>query len=229
MWSVKEEDDTHVVFMLVSPDGDQGFPGEVKIEVSYTVTEENELKIHYYAIPDQDTLLNMTNHSYFNLAGHASGTACNAKVWLDADAFTETDAELIPTGTVIPVEGTPMDFREGKKVAKEIGADYKPLKLAGGYDHNWVLNGSGFRKVASAESEETGIKMEVYTDLPGIQFYSGNFLAGAKGKEGAVYGKGCGICFETQYFPDAIHKDNFESPITKAGEVYDTTTTYRFC
>ena len=95
--------------------------------------EENELKIHYYAIPDQDTLLNMTNHSYFNLAGHASGTACNAKVWLDADAFTETDAELIPTGTVIPVEGTPMDFREGKKVAKEIGADYKPLKLAGGY------------------------------------------------------------------------------------------------
>ena len=227
--SVKEEDDTHVVFMLVSPDGDQGFPGEVKIEVSYTVTEENELKIHYYAIPDQDTLLNMTNHSYFNLAGHASGTACNAKVWLDADAFTETDAELIPTGTVIPVEGTPMDFREGKKVAKEIGADYKPLKLAGGYDHNWVLNGSGFRKVASAESEETGINMEVYTDLPGIQFYSGNFLAGAKGKEGAVYGKGCGICFETQYFPDAIHKDNFESPITKAGEVYDTTTTYRFC
>ena len=108
--------------------------------------------------------MNMTNHSYFNLAGHASGTACNAKVWLDADAFTETDAELIPTGTVIPVEGTPMDFREGKKVAKEIGADYKPLKLAGGYDHNWVLNGSGFRKVASAESEETGIKMEVYTD-----------------------------------------------------------------
>ena len=99
MWSVKEEDDTHVVFMLVSPDGDQGFPGEVKIEVSYTVTEENELKIHYYAIPDQDTLLNMTNHSYFNLAGHASGTACNAKVWLDADAFTETDAELIPTAT----------------------------------------------------------------------------------------------------------------------------------
>ena len=229
MWSVKEEDDTHVVFMLVSPDGDQGFPGEVKIEVSYTVTEENELKIHYYAIPDQDTLLNMTNHSYFNLAGHASGTACNVKVWLDADAFTETDAELIPTGMVIPVEGTPMDFREGKKVAKEIGADYKPLKLAGGYDHNWVLNGSGFRKVASAESEEKGIKMEVYTDLPGIQFYSGNFLAGAKGKEGAVYGKGCGICFETQYFPDAIHKDNFESPITKAGEVYDTTTTYRFC
>lgn len=229
MWDVKEEDDTHVVFALVSPDGDQGFPGEVKIEVSYTITEENELKIHYHAIPDQDTLLNMTNHSYFNLSGHASGTAWNAKVWIDADAFTETDAELIPTGTVVPVEGTPMDFRKEKVVEKEIGADYTPLKLAGGYDHNWVLNGKGFRKAASAESEETGIKMEVYTDLPGIQFYSGNFLAGSKGKEGAVYEKGYGICFETQYFPDAIHKENFESPITKAREVYDTTTVYKFC
>ena len=229
MWDVKEEDDTHVVFALVSPDGDQGFPGEVKIEVSYTITEENELKIHYHAIPDQDTLLNMTNHSYFNLSGHASGTAWNAKVWIDADAFTETDAELIPTGTVVPVEGTPMDFRKEKVVEKEVGADYTPLKLAGGYDHNWVLNGKGFRKAASAESEETGIKMEVYTDLPGIQFYSGNFLAGSKGKEGAVYEKGYGICFETQYFPDAIHKENFESPITKAGEVYDTTTVYKFC
>ena len=208
IWDVKEEDDTHVVFALVSPDGDQGFPGEVKIEVSYTITEENELKIHYHAIPDQDTLLNMTNHSYFNLSGHASGTAWNAKVWIDADAFTETDAELIPTGTVVPVEGTPMDFRKEKVVEKEIGADYTPLKLAGGYDHNWVLNGKGFRKAASAESEETGIKMEVYTDLPGIQFYSGNFLAGSKGKEGAVYEKGYGICFETQYFPDAIHKEN---------------------
>ena len=229
MWDVKEADDTHIVFAIVSPDGDQGFPGEVKIEVSYTVTEENELKIHYYATPDQDTLLNMTNHSYFNLAGHASGTAWNAKVWLDADTFTETDGELIPTGKVVSVEGTPMDFRKEKVVAEEIGEDYTPLKLAGGYDHNWVLNGTGFRKVAQAESEETGIKMEVYTDLPGIQFYSGNFLAGSKGKDGAVYEKGYGICFETQYFPDAIHKENFESPITKAGEVYDTTTVYKFC
>ena len=229
MWNVKEEDDTHVVFALLSPDGDQGFPGEVKIEVSYTVTEENELKIHYYAVPDQDTLLNMTNHSYFNLSGHASGTAWDEKVWLDADAFTETDGELIPTGKVIPVAGTPMDFRKEKVVEKEIGADYEPLKLAGGYDHNWVLNGSGFRKVASAASDKTGIKMEVYTDLPGIQFYSGNFLAGSKGKEGAIYEKGYGICFETQYFPDAIHKENFESPIVKAKEVYETTTVYKFC
>ena len=229
MWKVKETADDHITFELDSPDGDQGYPGAVHIEVTYTLTEDNAVKIAYHAVPDADTLINMTNHSYFNLSGHASGTAWNAKVWIDADAFTETDAELIPTGTVVPVEGTPMDFRKEKVVEKEIGADYTPLKLAGGYDHNWVLNGKGFRKAASAESEETGIKMEVYTDLPGMQFYSGNFLAGSKGKEGAVYEKGYGICFETQYFPDAIHKENFESPITKAREVYDTTTVYKFC
>ena len=230
LWNADMKDgENAVVFSYNSPDGENGFPGNLKISVTYTLKNDNSLQISYDGISDKKTIINMTNHSYFNLAGHDAGSICDEKMMIDADAFTETDAELIPTGTVIPVEGTPMDFREGKKVAKEIGADYKPLKLAGGYDHNWVLNGSGFRKVASAESEETGIKMEVYTDLPGIQFYSGNFLAGAKGKEGAVYGKGCGICFETQYFPDAIHKDNFESPITKAGEVYDTTTTYRFC
>ena len=230
LWNADMKDrENAVVFSYNSPDGENGFPGNLKISVTYTLKNDNSLQISYDGISDKKTIINMTNHSYFNLAGHDAGSICDEKMMIDADAFTETDAELIPTGTVIPVEGTPMDFREGKKVAKEIGADYKPLKLAGGYDHNWVLNGSGFRKVASAESEETGIKMEVYTDLPGIQFYSGNFLAGAKGKQGAVYGKGCGICFETQYFPDAIHKDNFESPITKAGEVYDTTTTYRFC
>ena len=229
MWKVKETADDHITFELDSPDGDQGYPGAVHIEVTYTLTEDNAVKIAYHAVPDADTLINMTNHSYFNMDGHASGDVLDQEVWIDADAFTRADAESIPTGEITPVEGTPMDFRKEKVVEKEIGANYTPLKLAGGYDHNWVLNGKGFRKAASAESEETGIKMEVYTDLPGIQFYSGNFLAGSKGKEGAVYEKGYGICFETQYFPDAIHKENFESPITKAGEVYDTTTVYKFC
>ena len=228
LWDAKIGENS-VAFTLHSPDGDQNYPGNFTVTVTYTLSDENGLSLKYDMESDKDTLANLTNHSYFNLSGHASGTAWNAKVWIDADAFTETDAELIPTGTVVPVEGTPMDFRKEKVVEKEIGADYTPLKLAGGYDHNWVLNGKGFRKAASAESEETGIKMEVYTDLPGIQFYSGNFLAGSKGKEGAVYEKGYGICFETQYFPDAIHKENFESPITKAGEVYDTTTVYKFC
>ena len=229
MWSVKEEDDTHVVFMLVSPDGDQGFPGEVKIEVSYTVTEENELKIHYYAIPDQDTLLNMTNHSYFNLAGHASGTACNAKVWLDADAFTETDAELIPTGTVIPVEGTPMDFREGQKVAKEIGADYKPLKLAGGYDHNWVLDhcDGSVRKIAEVTEPVKGRTMTVYSDQPGMQFYAGNCISPHKGKANAEYGKRCGLALETQAYPDSVNRENFPDVIYGPDREYKTTTIYK--
>ena len=229
MWDVKEEDDTHVVFALVSPDGDQGFPGEVKIEVSYTITEENELKIHYHAIPDQDTLLNMTNHSYFNLSGHASGTAWTAQVWIDADAFTETDADLIPTGTVVPVEGTPMDFRTKKAIGKEIETDYEALNFGKGYDHNWVLNNKGeFAKVAEMSSEESGITMEVYTDLPGMQLYTGNFIVDAKGKGGAHYHKRQAACFETQFFPDAIHKENFAGPVCKKGETYETTTMYKF-
>lgn len=126
------------------------------------------------------------------------------------------------------VEGTPMDFRNAKTVEKEIGGDYIALRYGNGYDHNWVLNGEGFRKVAAAYSEKTGIKMEVSTDLPGMQFYSGNFLVETKGKDGAVYDKGHGICFETQYFPDAIHKDNFKSPVVRAGESYETTTIYKF-
>ena len=186
------------------------------------------MKIHYTAIPDKDTIINLTNHSYFNLSGHASGSALDEEVWINADMYTEADAESIPTGVLIPVEGTPMDFRKSKKVEKEIGEDYIALKYGNGYDHNWVLNGDGFRKVASAYSEKTGIKMEVFTDLPGMQFYSGNFLGETKGKDGAIYDKGYGICFETQYFPDAIHKSNFKSPVVKAGEKYETTTVYKF-
>ena len=231
MWDVKEEDDTHVVFALVSPDGDQGFPGEVKIEVSYTITEENELKIHYHAIPDQDTLLNMTNHSYFNLSGHASGTAWNAKVWIDADAFTETDAELIPTGTVVPVEGTPMDFRKEKVVEKEIGADYTPLKLAGGYDHNWITadQEGSLHPAAQAFSPATGISMEVFSTLPGIQFYSGNYLDGCPvGKEGAPYARRWGFCLETQMFPDTPNRPEFPSCVLRAGEVWEHTSVFKF-
>ena len=229
MWDVKEEDDTHVVFALVSPDGDQGFPGEVKIEVSYTITEENELKIHYHAIPDQDTLLNMTNHSYFNMDGHASGDVLDQEVWIDADAFTRADAESIPTGEITPVEGTPMDFRTKKAIGKEIETDYEALNFGKGYDHNWVLNNKGeFAKVAEMSSEESGITMEVYTDLPGMQLYTGNFLAGEEGKNGKKYARRSASCFETQYFPDAINHDNFKAPVFKAGEEYNTTTTYKF-
>ena len=190
MWSVKEEDDTHVVFMLVSPDGDQGFPGEVKIEVSYTVTEENELKIHYYAIPDQDTLLNMTNHSYFNLEGQSSGSMLEQTLCLNASTFTEGNAETCPTGRILPVAGTPMDFTRAKPIGRDIQAEYSQLQMCGGYDHNFILDKEpGMLALAAvARSEKTGITMETYTTQPGVQLYTSNSLQNdtRPGKTGGI-------------------------------------------
>lgn len=228
MWEVETAADQEITFFLNSPDGDQGYPGTVDIRVTYMLTDEDELKIHYHAVPQADTLLNMTNHSYFNLDGHDSGKAVEQKALICAQSFTRADAESIPTGEVIPVEGTPMDFRTAKKIGLEIDAEYEPLILGKGYDHNWVLDGEGFRKAGALYSEKSGIGMEIYTDLPGMQFYTGNFIEKEIGKGGAVYGRRQGVCFETQYFPDAIHHENFISPVTRAGEVYDTTTVYRF-
>lgn len=228
LWQVEEADGSHITLLLHSPDGDQGFPGAVTIRVTYTLTDENEIRIHYHAIPEEDTLLNLTNHSYFNLFGHASGTAMDQEVTILADAYTRADAQSIPTGEIVPVEGTPMDFRRGKVIGEEIEADYEALKFGGGYDHNWVINGAGFRCAASMYSEKSGIRMKVFTDLPGMQFYTGNFIKHADGKDGAVYRKRDGVCFESQYFPDAVHKENFEGPVVRAGSVYDTTTVYQF-
>ncbi len=228
MWKVEEADDSHVSLALHSADGDQGFPGEVDIRVTYTLTDNNEVKIRYHAVPVEDTLLNLTNHSYFNLSGHNSGTVLDQEVMICADAFTRADEESIPTGELLLVEGTPMDFRSGKPIGREIHADYEAVKFGQGYDHNWALNGSGYRQAASMYSGQSGIEMKVYTDLPGMQFYTGNFIEQEKGKEGAVYRKRQGVCFESQYFPDAVHKEQFEGPVVRAQEAYDTTTVYQF-
>lgn len=229
VWNVKETGENFITFQLHSPDGDQGYPGAVTIEVTYTLTDENEVKIAYYAVPEADTILNMTNHSYFNLDGHDSGNILEQEVWLDADAFTPTDAALIPTGEILPVEGTPMDFRVKKSVGRDIEAEFEALILGKGYDHNWALNNGGkFAKVAELSAAGTGITMEVYTDLPGIQIYTGNFIVEEQGKGGVIYKHRQGMCFETQYFPDAIHHENFEGPVCVAGEVYKTTTVYKF-
>lgn len=228
LWKVKQQNENSITFLWHSPDGDQGYPGEVDVEVSYTVTEEQELHIRYYAVPKAYTLLNMTNHSYFNLAGHGSGSVLTQEVTICADAFTKADAQSIPTGEIVPVEGTPMDFRERKEIGKEIDADYEALVFGQGYDHNWVINGKGMRKAASMYAEATGIGMEVYTDLPGMQFYTANFVEREVGKAGAVYGRRSAACFETQYFPDAVNKENFEKPIVRAGEEYRTETVYKF-
>ncbi len=229
MWKVKETTENSITLSLHSPDGDQGYRGEFDVDVTYTLTDENELRIDYCGVPKEDTIVNMTNHSYFNLNGHASGNILEHELWVDADAFTPTDEELIPTGEICPVAGTPMDFRAKKPVGQDIEADYEAIQFGGGYDHNWCLNNKGvFAKVIELSSEVSGITMEVYTDLPGVQIYSGNFLVEELGKQGIVYKHRQGICFETQVYPDAINHANFPSPVVKKDEEYKTTTVYKF-
>ena len=230
MWKGIVADDNKVEFSLHSPDGDQGYPGNADIRVSYTLTNADEIRIDYHMTCDEDTIANFTNHAYFNLAGQASGSAMHQKVWIDADQFTIADQYSIPTGELVPVKGTPMDFTTLKSIDQDIEADYEPLKFAGGYDHNWVLNHKEgeLALCAKAVDEASGRVMEVCTDLPGIQFYTGNFLSPMEGKEKAVYDKRQGYCFETQYFPDAVNKPQFASPILKGGDIYSTTTIYKF-
>lgn len=231
MWKAEvSETENKIRFSILSPDGDQGFPGNVKVEVSYTLTDEDELQISYLAEPDADTIINMTNHSYFNLEGQDSTSVLDQIVWIDGSQVTATTEDLIPTGEILDVEGTPLDFRKEKAIGKDIFADYEPLVFGHGYDHNWVLNQPGsFRKVASLRSDKTKKTMEVYTDLPGMQMYTANFLDGTLiGKGGVKYEQRSGVCFETQYFPDAPNHENFPSTIVKAKEQYKTTTTYKF-
>ncbi len=233
LWDASVEEDglgTKITFSLFSPAGDQGYPGNANIAVSYTLTPDNSLKLDYHLVADADTIANFTNHAYFNLAGHDSGCAMDQQVWVDADFFTITDADSIPTGELVPVKGTPMDFTEMKPLSRDIGADYEPLKQAGGYDHNWALNHAPGELALSAKAwdEKSGRLMEVYTDLPGVQLYTANSLNTDTGKGGAVYKDRPGYCFETQYFPDAANKPQFASPILKAGEEYKTTTIYKF-
>ncbi len=228
-WEVKNTTENSITLSLHSQDGDQGYPGALDVDVTYTLTDDNELCIDYYGMVDADTIVNMTNHSYFNLNGHASGNVLDHELWMDADTFTATDEQLIPTGEIVPVEGTPMDFRTKKLVGRDIEEQYEALIFGGGYDHNWCLNNQGeFRKVIELSSELSGITMEVYTDLPGVQVYSGNFLKEEIGKQGIVYKHRQGICFETQHYPDAINHENFPSPIVKKGEEYCTRTVYKF-
>ena len=218
-----------VTFFLFSPDGDQGYPGNLEVFVTYTLTEKNELVIDYRAKPDQDTIINLTNHSFFNLNGHESGSIVNHQVWIDGEFFTKTDAESIPTGEFESVEDTPMDFTTLRRVGDEIDSDYEAIVFGKGYDHNWFLNNGGeIELVARAIGDQSGIEMEVYTDLPGLQLYTGNFINHEAGKDGVIYEKRDGICFETQHFPDAIHHSNFPSPVLGPRDEYLTTTIYKF-
>lgn len=235
VWDVEEvkEEENSITFRIFSPDGDQGFPGNFTGSVTYKLTDDNELVMHYTGSADADTVVNMTNHSYFNLAGHNAGaeSMLNHMVQIHAPEFTPvSDSEAIPTGEILKVEGTPMDFTSPKRIGQDVEADYEQLIFGGGYDHNYALcrEKGGIKEAAVAHSHETGITMKVFTDLPGMQFYIGNFINNENGKGGSVYTKRAGFCMETQYYPNACNEAAFQSSVLKAGEKYDTTTIYQF-
>jgi len=228
---MEETEMATVEFSRLSPSMEQGFPGNLDVTVSYSLTEENELLIEYFAVSDEDTVVNLTNHSYFNLSGHDSGNVLDQIMTVYSDKFTPTNDALIPTGELVDVTGTPMDFRKPKTIGQDIEADYEPLKQAGGYDHNYAFEipEGEVARVAELYSEKTGICMEVFTDLCGMQVYTGNFLDHKTGGKGGVtYEKRDGVCFETQYFPNACKEPKFKSSILPAGQEYDSVTVYKF-
>ncbi len=234
LWSgevISDEEGEGVEFSLVSPDGDQGMPGNLNVSVSYVLTEDDSVVIEYNGVSDQDTIMNMTNHSYFNLCGHKSGSIEDELVWIDADRFTFGADGMVTTGEMRSVEGTPLDFTQLKRIGDEIEAEYEPLNRCGGYDHNFCLktNGEDVELVAKVVDEKSGRVMDIFTDLPGIQMYTGNYISDKnQGKEGAVYHPREGVAFETQQYPDAINHPEFPSPIIKAGEIFNSCTVYHF-
>lgn len=217
-----------VLLRAVSPDGTDGFPGNVTLEVLYTLAGSG-LMIQYTATTDAPTVINITNHSYFNLNGHASGTVLGHRLSMDAPEFLETDADLIPTGRILPVAGTALDFTEEKTLGRDIGADETPLKYGGGYDHCLVVPDSGLRHIAWLTGPQTGIRMETLSTLPGVQLYTSNMLeVTTPCKDGAQYEKRCAVCLETQDYPDAPNHMEFPDTTVTPKAAYSATTIYRF-
>lgn len=231
VWNANQLDARNLELTLHSADGYAGFPGNLDVRVIYTLGDDNSLKISYVATTDKPTVVNLTNHSYFNLSGDPSLTILDEVVTFDADAFTPIDSTFMTSGEIRSVEGTPFDFRSGKKVGDDIDKDDEQLRNGLGYDHNMVLNTAGdiSKVAASIYDERSGIKMEVLTDEPGIQFYVGNFLDGTvKGKKGVAYPRRSAICVETQHYPDSPNHDNYPSTVLRPGENYSSNCIYRF-
>lgn len=234
-WAVSEisgEGYTGLALSLLSEDGDEGFPGNLKVEVLYKLTDSNEWVIEYKANTDKPTVVNLTQHSYFNLKGHERGASTDHEVSINADAIVPVKPDLIPTGELMPVEGTPFDFRKSKTIGLEIDANHEQLRVAGGYDHTFVINqakGESLVLAAKVVEPQSGRTMNVETTEPGVQFYAGNFLDGSQiGKAGVAYGKRSGFCFETQHFPDSPNQPTFPSIRLDPGETYQSKTVYTF-
>lgn len=227
IWSYTVSGDDSVTFSRLSPHGEEGYPGNLRVSITYSFTRECSLEIDYRAESDADTVVNLTNHSYFNLAGR--GTVHSHLLQIYADFFTENDGGCLPTGRILEVTDTPMDFRQPKEIGAKIDADWEQLWSVGGYDHNFVLSDpSGLKKAAVLFCPDTGIVMTVHTTMPGVQLYTANALTPRKGKNTARYKERSGVCLETQYFPNAMVCHNFPSPVLKAGEVYSHRTIYSF-
>lgn len=229
VWTAEEIDgiEPKLILTYFSKDGEEGFPGNAEIKVTYTLTQENGLNIHYEATSDKDTVMNLTNHSYFNLNGHDSGVIDNQTLQIFGGFFTPNTDECMPNGEILSIEGTPFDLRESKPFKDAFNSDCEQITKFLGFDHNFVLDGKGFRKIAEAKGDK--ITMEVYSDTVGAQIYTGNFINDSKiCKGGAVYGKHHAFCVETQFYPNSMEFVHFPSPVLKADEKYDSTTEYKF-
>ena len=227
VWEVSEQDDK-LVFTIHSADGEEQYPGNVVLSVTYGWSEDNELSILYEASTDADTILNVTSHGYFNLNGEGTDDILSHELFIDADRITELDDSQIPTGNFLPVDGTPFDFRTMHAVGQSIDSDFEQLRKFGTYDHNFVINGTGFREAAVLQSKKTGIRMTCFTDQPGMQLYVANQALTLSGKAGKTYEKHTSICLETQHYPDSANHDNFPGVVLTPDEPFRSKTLYHF-
>lgn len=231
VFTAEQLDERTLRLSMNSPDGEAGFPGNVRVEVTYRLRNDNSLEIDYAAETDKPTVINMTNHSYFNLSGDPMRSVTDHIMYINADYFTPVDSTFMTTGEIIPVANTPMDFTIPKEIGRDIDAEYDQLKNGLGYDHNWVLNTDGKQSetAASLYSPVSGIFLEVFTNEPGIQVYTGNFLDGSLiGKRGIAYGHRVSVCLETQHYPDSPNKSEWPSTLLKPGEKYHSTCIFKF-
>lgn len=229
LWDA-EEGENSVTFTVRDTDGYMGFPGNKELSLTYTLDEENGLTLHYHAKSDKNTVMNPTNHSYFNLDGHKAGNIEDHIMMINASCYTPVVPGAIPTGEIASVKGTPMDFTSEKVVGKEIRENMEQLLLTQGYDHNWVVDGwdGSLKHIATTIGPKSGRKMHTYSTLPGVQFYAGNCIGDEPGKDGAFYTKRSGLCLETQYYPNSINTPNFPSCVFGGDKEYDSVTVYRF-